>query len=229
MKHAVILTTVVLALGAGGAYYFWKKEPQTPPPSAQVPVEEGAVEQPHQASGKPEIRHPLPATALDEPPSLLPTLQNSDETFSRSLLSLSASAPFSDLIITQDFARRVVATVDNLPRRKVAERIVPVKRPDGQTVTTGEGDLLILSARNYDRYTPYVKLAQAVDVPRLVALYVRHYPLFQQAYEELGYPSKYFNDRLIEALDELLFTPEAEQPVKLVQPKVLYEFADPAL
>jgi hypothetical protein len=74
-----------------------------------------------------------------------------------------------------------------------------------------------------------VKLAQAVDAKQLVALYVYFYPLFQQAYEELGYPKKYFNDRLVEAIDDFLAAPEVSGPVKLVRPKVMYEFADPAL
>jgi hypothetical protein len=45
----------------------------------------------------------------------------------------------------------------------------------------------------------------------------------------LGYPDKYFNDRAIEVIDHLLATPEVEGPLNLVQPRVLYEFADPKL
>ena len=59
--------------------------------------------------------------------------------------------------------------------------------------------------------------------------YGRAYPLFQRAYEELGYPGKYFNDRLMQALDDLLAAPELDGPPALVQPKVLYQFADPDL
>jgi hypothetical protein len=36
-----------------------------------------------------------------------------------------------------------------------------------------------------------------VDTRKAVALYVDLYPLFQGAYAELGYPNRYFNDRLI--------------------------------
>ena len=70
---------------------------------------------------------------------------------------------------------------------------------------------------------------EAVDSAKLVALYVRLYPLFQEAYAELGYPSRYFNDRLFEVIDHLLATPDVQGSVALVQPKVLYEYADPAL
>jgi len=74
-----------------------------------------------------------------------------------------------------------------------------------------------------------VGIAEAIDAKKLVGVYVRLYPLFQQAYEELGYPGKYFNDRLIVVLDNLLDAPDIKEPVRLVQPKVFYLFADPDL
>ena len=68
-----------------------------------------------------------------------------------------------------------------------------------------------------------------MDSEALVAIYVHFYPLFQQAYEELGYPSAYFNDRVIDVIDLLLETPEIKGPIRLSQPHVLYTYADPDL
>jgi len=70
---------------------------------------------------------------------------------------------------------------------------------------------------------------QAADVKSLAALYRRLYPLFQQAYEDLGYPGKYFNDRLVEVIDHLLETPEIAAPIPLEQPRVFYTYADASL
>lgn len=84
-------------------------------------------------------------------------------------------------------------------------------------------------------------LAESVNTTRAVDVYLRLYPLLQRAYEELGYPKRYFNDRLIEVINQLLATPNAtEQAIKVqltevkgsipsVRPWVRYEFADPAL
>ena len=91
------------------------------------------------------------------------------------------------------------------------------------------GSGLVIGPDNWARYAPYVAIAQAVDAKKLVDFYVHFYPLFQQAYEGLGYPKGYFNDRLIEAIDDLLAAPDIGDPIKLVQPKVLYQFADPKL
>jgi hypothetical protein len=96
-------------------------------------------------------------------------------------------------------------------------------------LTTGQGDVVSLSPANYARYARYVRLAQGIDSKRLAGIYVHYYPLFQQAYAELGYPKRHFNDRLVEVIDHLLGAPDVQQPVNLIRPKVLYEFEDPEL
>jgi Protein of unknown function (DUF3014) len=107
--------------------------------------------------------------------------------------------------------------------------LMPVKPVAGRLAIAGKGESLTLSPENAARYEPYVRLAESVPTGPLVATYVQFYPLFQQQYEELGYPDKYFNDRLVEVIDHLLAAPEVQEPVALTQPKVLYEFADPKL
>ena len=68
-----------------------------------------------------------------------------------------------------------------------------------------------------------------MDTRKIVSLYFHFYPLFQEAYNNLGYKSAYFNDRLVAAIDDLLAAPEIKDPVELVQPSVFYKFADPRL
>ncbi|MDE2089604.1 MAG: DUF3014 domain-containing protein, partial [Gammaproteobacteria bacterium] len=123
----------------------------------------------------------------------------------------------------------VAATIDNLPRKQVSQRLMPVKSPPGHFLVTREGKTIYIDPNNYRRYTPYVRLIEAVSAKQLVTVYAYFYPLFQQAYEHLGYPHGYFNDRLIEVIDNLLATPDVRGPIKLIQPNVVYKFADPAL
>ncbi len=68
-----------------------------------------------------------------------------------------------------------------------------------------------------------------LDARQLAAVYIHFYPLFQQAYQSLGYPNGYFNDRLVEVIDNLLAAPEPKEPIGLVRPNVMYTFADPTL
>ena len=125
--------------------------------------------------------------------------------------------------------RNIVATIDNLPRSKAAPRLWPVQPTPGPLSTINAGDNLVIAPNNSVRYAPFVALVHAVDSKQLVAIYVRFYPLFQQAYRELGYPDGYFNDRLVAVIDHLIATPEVKPPIALVQPKVLYQYADPEL
>ena len=62
------------------------------------------------------------------------------------------------------------------------------------------------ATRPSSRWSPRSEPSQAA------ALYRRLYPLFQQAYAELGYPTGHFNDRLVEVVDHLLAAPEPTQP-----------------
>jgi hypothetical protein len=93
-----------------------------------------------------------------------------------------------------------VATIDNLPRQTAAQRLMPVKPVAGTFLTSTTGPYAEIKAENYLRYRPYVQVMEAVEAKKLVAAYVHFYPLFQDAYRELGYPTGYFNDRLVEAV-----------------------------
>ena len=58
-------------------------------------------------------------------------------------------------------------------------------------VVDDQGDAgTTISAANAARYSAFfLTFAEAVPLDSAVALYARLYPLFQQAHEELGYPS----------------------------------------
>jgi hypothetical protein len=207
---ALIVSASVLVL----VYWNWTR---TSPP----PVESPVARVPPVAS-EPAIRHPL---AADPSSSELPVLGASDDAVRAALSTLWPHAQL-DLFRFDNFIRRVVVTIDNLPRPELAQRLRPVVPAPGRFQAAGERGELGISPRNAARYTAYVEMAKSIDAARLVGLYVRFYPLFQHAYQELGYPNGYFNDRLIEAIDHLIAAPDLPADVTLVQPKVLYEFAD---
>ena len=99
----------------------------------------------------------------------------------------------------------------------------------GLLLTSGGEGSVAIAPENAARYAPYVGLVEAIDAKKAVALYVHLYPLFQQAYVDLGYPNGYFNDRLVQVIDNLLATPDVQGPIRLVVPHVLYQYEDPEL
>jgi hypothetical protein len=157
----------------------------------------------------------------------LPSLDGSDVDAGESLSGLFGASIVTELLVPQSLIRHIVATIDNLPREKLAQRLSPFKPVAGEFKAAGSVGSLEISQANAARYAPYVRLAENVDTGKLVAVYVHFYPLFQQAYAGLGYPNGHFNDRLIEVIDSLLAAPDPLNPPKLLRPGVLYVYADP--
>ncbi len=217
---AIMIVLAVAAL-AIGAYLYWTSRQAPPAPVAAN--EPPATPQP---KAEPRIEHPIEAAT---PVTPLPSLADSDPALAGALTALFGKASFEQLFVPDALVRHFVATVDNLPRKQVAVRLLPVKPVPGAMRTSGDAAALVIAADNAARYTPYVRAMDAVDSKKLVELYVQFYPLFQQSYAEQGYPSRYFNDRVFEVIDHLLATPEVAGPIALTQPKVLYEYADPNL
>ena len=181
--------------------------------------------------GAAPIQHPieLAQTGETDAGAPLPSLEESDTAALEGLAALLGGDGLAALLNPQHVIQRIVVTIDNLPRQKLAIDTIPVRGAQGAFGTTAQGDHRAIDAQNYARYTPYARIAQAVDAKTLVAWYVRYYPLFQQSYRQLGYPDGYFNDRLIEVIDHLLAAPDPSQPVALTQSNVMYEYADPML
>jgi hypothetical protein len=201
-----------------------KSVSQPPLPVAGQPSAPASASAP--APAEPPMRYPVERPPEEKP---LPALDTSDATMRNALDDLLADQTLVDLLQVRDFVRHIVATVDNIPRKKIALRLMPTKPAAGKFAVTGKGDSLAIDPNNAERYAPYMRLLAALDAEKAVALYIHFYPLFQQAYRELGYPKGYFNDRLIEVIDHLLATPDVKGPIKLVRPKVLYLYADPEL
>jgi Protein of unknown function (DUF3014) len=232
----IIGVVAVLVIATALGIYLWQHNQSPPkPPPEPVTIEE-PPERKAESKAEPAIRYPIetarqrasePGGAQADAP--LPALSDSDAPLNTAVGSLVGKKAQADLFQSQDIVHRIVATIDNLPREKAAQRLLPVKPIGGRFVTATTGDAVTISPANAARYAPFVAMVEAVDAKKVVAVYARFYPLFQQEYRALGYPNQYFNDRLIEAIDDLLATPEVPGPIKLVQPKVLYQFADPEL
>lgn len=222
--HRPVVAGVVLVIAAAavGGWYFWRSTQVAPPPA---PVTQNPLPAPPQESAP---AHPLPdAGAATAAP--LPTLDDSDPVIRQALAGLVGPAPVMDYLVSENIIRRIVVTVDNLGRAKAPLEQRPVAAAPGEFRAAGDELHASLDARNFSRYQPMVRVVRDLDVARLTALYVHFYPLLQRSYQNLGYPNGYFNDRLVEIIDILLATPAASEPVELVRPGVMYQFADPSI
>lgn len=222
-----ILVGVILLAGIGAIAWYHLRDTLAPEAApASVAAEETPLAPPEPSStAEPELRVPdLSEAGADVQ---LPPLAESDVTMRNEFEALVGRAPIESFLVPVQIVRRWVAFIDNLDRDGVPLQRRPARAVPGRPVveTDAEGRLQ-LAAANTQRYNSYVAVLQALDAQQLVRFYFRYYPLFQQAYSELGYGGAYFNTRVLEVIDHLLATPTVEGPIALVQPKVLYEFAD---
>jgi hypothetical protein len=218
-KTFPIIALIIIAAGIG-AYFYYQDEATTKEPIA---VETPDLAPPVELSETPE-----PRLLLETPtePVELPQLESSDTFIANALDILVNNKDLMEIFINDQLINNIVVTIDNLPRKQVTMRLMPIKKAPGQFITEKVENETVISPQNDARYAKYVDFAEAVDPKKLVVLYVQLYPLFQKSYEALGYPDQYFNDRLMAALDDLLAAPVLEEPATLVQPKYFYLYAD---
>ncbi|MGH8822298.1 MAG: DUF3014 domain-containing protein [Rhodoferax sp.] len=231
-----LLIVIVLAIAAGAAYWWWNgwypasvataPEPAAPAPAAPASAASAAV------PTEPAIQYPVQSPTTEAP------LESSG--IAAALDDLLGRKAVNALLQTDDFPHRFAATVDNLGRSYAPASLWPINpTPDRFQVQTHDGNTVI-SADNSRRYTALVLLVESVDTQKAVDLYIRMYPLLQHAYQDLGYPKAYFNDRLIQVIDLLLASPDPGYPVNVqltnvkgpepsLTPWVRYQFANPAL
>ena len=186
-----------------------------------VPVPAPTVEQ-----KAPEF--PMPELA-EKPTKPLPPVDKSDGPILEALIGSFKADGLSEFVNMQDYVKRLVITVDNLPRELVPSQMSMVQRIPGPLDVDKAGEVITLSDRNYARYDAFVSFAESLDPRLLVSLYLRFYPLLDQTYKQIGHPTGRFHDRVIVAIDDMLAAPTPTGPVELVQPKVLYRYLDPAL
>lgn len=223
-KPIVGVAAAVVVIAAGTWFYLHNRHPlPSVPVAAQVPA-------PAQPAAEPAIQHPLPAGR--ESPALkgpVPALADSDPALSDALKTLVGDDAVKEYLRPESIVRHLVVTIDNLPRQKIAVEKRPTKEVAGSFLARGDELHATLDPQNFARYQPMVAVISKLDMQQVAAVYVHFYPLFQEAYQDLGYPNGYFNDRLVQVIDSLLATPQPAGPIQLVRPNVMYTFADPAL
>jgi len=163
-----------------------------------------------------------PGTATLDPPA-------ADKAISNALSAIPGREQILRFTLPSEVVRRVVLTIDNLPGDTMSMQYRAVNATGGPIRIERQGQAIVIAAANAGRYDEFVRMATNIDTRRLLGLYKRFYPLFQQEYTSIGYPDRHFNDRVVEVIDDMLATPVTAGPIELIQPRVLYEYADPAL
>jgi len=210
------LIIAILVIGVVAIFYIrWTPEAPAPQEVAEPPAE-------------PEATSPLPPLEPEDPPAFvteppaeppepLPELEESDDEAKEALSESAGDPKILDLLVPDGVVRKLVATVDNATREKSEMKVRALAPVKGRFQVAGNEDRIVLDPANYERYRPLAQLVAGVETKRLADAYMRYYPLLQDAYQDLGYPSRQFHNRAIEVIDHLLATPKVEGQIRLVR------------
>lgn len=227
MNRFLIPVVIIIVMVAGYLAINTRQQDTTP---VQVQIElPPQVKQEQQPVKPPEPKFVVPEPQVQaEPAKPLPVLDESDQVVEQEFNGLvNGDTQLAQMLMFKAFIRNFVVIVGNMTSSKIPLKYQFVHAPAGTfQIKSDTPETRFIDPQNYSRYLPLVRLVAALDVDNLVSVYVYLYPLFQKAYEEMGYPNRYFNDRLVEVIEHLLETPEVPDPIALVQPKVYYQFAD---
>ena len=175
----------------------------------------------------------------------LPLLDESDNWLKLKLPEITWRKELLQLIIDEDMIRRFVVFTDNFAQGNLAYDHSPFVLPKGkffpdksstsfeQTSQSTEGatikqNVWQWSERSSERFSLYIELLRSMDSDSLVQWYTEVKPLIDEAYSELGYDDD-FTQVLQDAITRVLDMEVPKSPMKLIQPSVVYKFADPQL
>ncbi len=229
---------LVVAIVAAGALWLFREQlglvAKTEPAPPLVEHKPESILEPGRAltPPPPDVAEDAPARPDEDSalaPAPLQSLQDSDEPVRQSLIDLFGLDAVEQYLLPQALIMRFVVMIDNLPNPNLTSKMRSIRKVGGDFAVEQRDDRLYLSDANPARYGTLVQALQMADMPRVAAFYRQHYRLFQQAYDQLGYSQRSFNQRFAYVLDHLLATPSVDGPIELVRPRFYYEFADPQL
>lgn len=200
-----------------GVWYFFGRGDAPPEPPA-VAAEQPAVE-------------PLPGTGeMEQPPVVdLPSLAESDDWMRAVVGQLSSHPALAEWLMSDELLQRFTAAVDNVAEGNTPRRQVDFMAPDESFEATEAGGRVMLDPASYARFDRMIGVAESFDTRGTAELYRSLEPLLDEAYAELGYPDRTFEQTLTRAVNRLLSTPVVDGEVDLVAKVSSYEYADPRL
>jgi hypothetical protein len=224
----LVLALIVAALVAAVLLFRQGKEGETPPPSeVALPVQEvtdlpAATVAPPPPAGLPAVpaeEDEVPVVEVD-----LPSLDESDD-FAR---GLAAGVP-SSWLASEELIRRFVAAVDNVAEGYSPRSHFPSISVKGKFTALEEEGRVILDPASYRRYDTLADIAAGIDAGGWIRVYRTLQPLCEEAYRDLGYPDREFDDALRRALERMLAVPVVDGDIVLMKQEEGYYFNNPRL
>lgn len=230
-----ILLVVILAV------VFWPSDEE---PEPVVNPETEVTEPEVTAPEEPEVfepTQPAPTVELEEKDDVEPLpeqvepdpepLDTSDPAVKASLIESSSAGEetVNRMLVDEGLIQRFVVSVTNLANDEMAPNHQLLTPPEQSFRVYSQAGKQWIDAASYKRYTPYVDMLESFNNEALLNIYGIYKGDIQAKYAEIGNPDQDFNSVLLEAIDQLLDTPEVPVPVEVYTDSVAYKYADDRL
>lgn len=229
----IVAVCVVIAIVIIGWAVFSGDEPEPVPEPVPVTVETQAPEEVPTPDEPPVVENVVPELDVVEQPEVetvvepvLPQLANSTPVV---MTELNTRRVNTRAIHSDNLIRDFVAFVDNLAAGEIARESAVIKGPEARFAVKDIDGNLYLDPKSYERYNQIVDWFVNMDNAALLTVFEEYEPLFDEAFAEISRPNASFRERVQQAANVLLETPEQRSMLKLEQEKVMYTFADESL
>ena len=225
MSRKIVIAVVgAIAVGA----FIWQQ--QRAQPTAVSPVTRVQLPLPVPALHTVQRNDsaPMPVESEDETAHIpIPgMLDGSDEMTRAAAHELSPT--LLKWLIPEQQIRKWVVLVDAAADGKLPTKDLPLLFPMPAFDVISVDDTTRMNPQNFTRANLLIDTVTAIDVQKLANYYHAWRPVLEIAYKELGREGS-FKMRLQLALQNVLDAPVLPENTALVQPKVYYIYADPAL
>ena len=194
--------------------------PPAPVAAPPVPI---AVRPPAPPTARPAKPTP-PSTAVSRPE--LPPLGRSDPLVRQRIRGLSERLSSDPWLDRGDLVRLFTVAVVNVAEGQTPRKQLADLAPSEPFATVVEDERILIDPETYRRYDTIAEAFVSLNTQASVEFFRDIRPLVVEAYGELGYPDRVFEDDLNSAIDELLAVPVLDADLELSRRTVGYEYID---
>ncbi len=153
----------------------------------------------------------------------------SDASVKSALLAVAKSPTFGRLLVNESLIQKFVINVHNLADEELASKDSLVVAPQDSFKTYQQADRTWIDKASFSRYNTYVDALESIEVDELLSVYDTYKSSIVEKYAEISRPGANFDRTLIQAIDELLDTPQVPMPIEVFSESVMYKFKDARL
>lgn len=212
LKPAAIVGALIVLFIAAGAWWM-SRRPQAP---------ENASPQAVAATAAPVAQPAEPAVPL-------PPMSEMDAFLRPLLAALSARPELARWLATDGLVRQLAMAIDQASAGGTPARDFKVLAPTAPFTAAGPAARRTIAPASYQRYDGLVETVTSIDAAAVARIYRTIQPRLNEAYQGLGHPDGNVDDAVKKALDILLDTPVAQDPVQVLATGGAWAFANPDL